>query len=177
MGRARRSVGTEDKRGVDWCDGAEALGGTAIGFFIGAGLILAIGSHTDALWQALPVAVLVAAYAPGTIPFVVGLASFTVTISVLYNIIVPVGWKVGALRVEDVAIGAAVSAVVGALFWPRGATAVVGDDLADAFHRGGLYLVQATAWALGVRQVPPDAGRHRGPRQRAPGRRPAGAAD
>lgn len=135
-----------------------ALGGTVAGFFIGAGLILAIGSHTNALWAALPLAVLVASYAPGTAPFAVGQAAFTVTVAVLYNILVPVGWKVGVLRVEDVAIGAAVSAVVGALFWPRGASAVVRNDLADSFHTGGIYLVQATAWALGLRSAPPDAG-------------------
>ena len=135
-----------------------ALGGTVAGFFIGAGLILTIGSHTDALWAALPLAVLVASYAPGTAPFAVGQAAFTVTVAVLYNILVPVGWKVGVLRVEDVAIGAAVSAVVGASFWPRGASAVVRRDLADSFHTGGIYLVQATAWALGLRTAPPDSG-------------------
>jgi uncharacterized membrane protein YccC len=134
-----------------------ALGGTALGFFIGAVLILGIGSHPVALWVALPLAVMVAAYAPGTTPFVIGQAAFTLAISVLYNIVVPVGWKVGALRLEDVAMGAAVSAAVGILFWPRGASAIVGDDLADAFHRGGVYLVQATTWALGVREARPDA--------------------
>ena len=135
-----------------------ALGGTVVGFFIGAGLILAIGSDTTALWVALPIAVLVASYAPGTFPFAIGQAFFTVTISILFNILVPVGWKVGVVRLEDVAIGAGVSAIVGAFFWPRGASKIVGDDLADAFHRGGLYLVQATAWALGIRPELPDAG-------------------
>jgi uncharacterized membrane protein YccC len=135
-----------------------ALVGTAAGFFIGAGLILAIGNNTTALWAALPVAVMVAAYAPGTAPFAVGQAAFTVTISILYNILVPVGWRVGVLRIEDVAIGAAVSAIVGVLFWPRGASTIVAEDLADAFHEGGLYLVQGTAWAVGSRQIPPDAG-------------------
>jgi uncharacterized membrane protein YccC len=135
-----------------------ALGGTVVGFFIGAGLIIAIGSHTTALWVALPIAVLIAAYTPGTFPFAIGQAFFTVTISILYNILVPVGWKVGVVRLEDVAIGAAVSAVVGVFFWPRGATRIVADDLADAFHRGGIFLVQATAWALGVRPGFPDAG-------------------
>ena len=43
------------------------------------------------------------------------------------------------------------SALAGVLFWPRGASKVVADDFADAFHRGGIYLVQATAWALGAR--------------------------
>jgi uncharacterized membrane protein YccC len=135
-----------------------ALVGTAAGFFIGAGLILAIGHNTEALWAALPVAILVAAYSPGTAPFAVGQAAFTLTISVLYNILVPVGWRVGVLRVEDVAIGAAVSAAVGLLFWPRGASSVVADDLADAFHSGGIYLAQATAWAVGNRDARPDTG-------------------
>jgi uncharacterized membrane protein YccC len=135
-----------------------ALAGTVAGFFIGAGLILAIGKDTGVLWAVLPLAILVAAYSPGTAPFAVGQAAFTVTVSVLYNILVPVGWKVGVLRVEDVAIGAAVSAVVGVLFWPRGAGSIVADDLADAFHDGGIYLVQATSWAVGARQLQPDAG-------------------
>jgi len=134
-----------------------ALVGTSIGFFVGAGLILAIGSHTTALWAALPLAVLVAAYTPGTAPFVIGQAAFTVTIGVLYNILVPVGWKVGVVRIEDVALGAAVSLLAGVLFWPRGAGGIVADDLADTFHRGGIYLVQATSWALGVRPAVPDA--------------------
>jgi uncharacterized membrane protein YccC len=135
-----------------------ALGGTVVGFFIGAGLIIAIGSHTTALWVALPIAVLLSAYSSGTFPFAIGQAFFTVTISILFNILVPVGWKVGVVRLEDVAIGAAVSALVGAFFWPRGASRIVADDLADAFHRGGVYFVQATAWALGVRPAFPDAG-------------------
>jgi len=135
-----------------------AIVGTAAGFFIGGGLILAIGDNTSALWIALPIAVFVASYAPGTAPFAVGQAAFTVTISVLYNILVPVGWKVGVVRIEDVAIGAAVSAVVGILFWPRGATAIVAGDLADSFHFGGTYLVQATSWAVGSRSTLPDAG-------------------
>jgi uncharacterized membrane protein YccC len=135
-----------------------ALVGTTFGFVIGAALILGIGTHTSVLWVVFPIAVLIASYAPGTAPFAVGQAAFTVMISVLYNIIVPVGWTVGEIRVEDVAIGAGVSALAGVLFWPRGATRVVGDDLADALHSAGIYLVQATAWALGVRGARPDAG-------------------
>ena len=133
-----------------------ALAGTVVGFAIGAALMLAIGTGTTALWVALPIAVLVAAYAPGTAPFTVGQAAFTVTVVVLFNLLVPAGWKVGLLRIQDVAIGCAVSLVVGALFWPRGAGAVVGDDLADAFRRGAAYLIQAVDWCLGLRPQPPD---------------------
>ena len=52
---------------------------------------------------------LVAAYTPGTAPFAAGQAAFTVMIVVLFNLLVPAGWKVGLLRVEDVGIGCAVS--------------------------------------------------------------------
>jgi len=134
-----------------------ALVGTVAGFAVGAAVLFAIGHHNMVLWAVLPVAILVAGYAPGTLPFIVGQAAFTVTITVLYNLIAPVGWKVGELRVEDVAIGVGVSAIAGILFWPRGAIGVVADDLADAFHSGGVYLVQAAAWALGVRSERPDA--------------------
>ncbi len=134
-----------------------ALAGTVIGFVIGAALLLAIGTGQTSMWVAFPLAVLIAAYAPGTAPFTVGQAAFTIVIVVLFNLLVPVGWKVGLLRVEDVAIGCAVSAVVGVLFWPRGAAALVGDDLADAFRRGAQYLTQAVDWALSETLVPPTA--------------------
>jgi uncharacterized membrane protein YccC len=134
-----------------------ALAGTVVGFAVGALLLQAIGTGQAALWVALPVAVLVAAYAPGTTPFLVGQAAFTVTIVVLFNLLVPAGWKVGLLRVEDVAIGCGVSLVVGVLFWPRGASSVVADDLADAFRRGADYLTQAVEWALSELMLPPAA--------------------
>ena len=135
-----------------------ALGGTVIGFVAGALLLLGIGTSTPALWAALPIALAVAAYAPGTLPFVFGQAAFTVVVVVLFNLLAPAGWRVGLLRIEDVAIGCLVSLVVGVLFWPRGANSVVGDDLADAFRRGAAYLTQAVDWALGARHEPPDAG-------------------
>jgi uncharacterized membrane protein YccC len=135
-----------------------ALGGTLLGFMLGALLLLGIGTSTPALWAALPIAVAVAAYAPGVLPFTVGQAAFTVVVLVLFNLLAPAGWRVGLLRIEDVAIGCLVSLVVGVLFWPRGAASVVGDDLADAFRRGAAYLTQSVDWALGTRDEPPDAG-------------------
>ena len=134
-----------------------ALAGTVVGFVVGALLLLAIGTGQTALWVAFPVAILVAAYAPGTTPFLVGQAAFTVTIVVLFNLLAPAGWRVGLLRIEDVAIGCAVSLVVGVLFWPRGVASVVGDDLADTFRRGAEYLSQAVDWALSELMLPPAA--------------------
>ena len=133
-----------------------ALAGTVLGFAVGAALLLGIGTGQTALWVAMPIAVLIASYAPGTAPFAVGQAAFTVTVLVLFNLLAPAGWKVGLLRVQDVAIGCAVSLVVGLLFWPRGASGVVGDDLADAYRVGTAYLTQAVDWALGLRGQAPD---------------------
>jgi hypothetical protein len=135
-----------------------ALAGTAVGFVIGGALVVAIGSDETALWIVFPFAVLVAAYSPGTAPFAVGQAAFTVLIAILFNLIVPVGWKVGVVRIEDVALGCAVSVVIGTLFWPRGVASVVGDDLADAFRTGASYLTQAVQWAVGARAAEPDTG-------------------
>jgi uncharacterized membrane protein YccC len=98
----------------------------------------------------------VAAYTPGTAPFAIGQAAFTVTVAVLFKLLAPVGWKVGVLRIEDVAIGCGVSILAGILFWPRGSAALVGDDLADAFRSGATYLAQAVEWAAGTRAVEPD---------------------
>jgi uncharacterized membrane protein YccC len=125
-----------------------ALAGTAAGFIAGAALLIAIGTSPAALWAVLPVAVLVASYSPGTAPFAVGQAAFTVTVVVLFNLLDPAGWRIGLVRIEDVAVGCAVSVVVGILFWPRGASAVVGDNLADAFRCGADYLTDAVRWVL-----------------------------
>ncbi|HEX4095054.1 MAG TPA: FUSC family protein [Trebonia sp.] len=133
------------------------LAGTAVGFVIGAALLVGIGTNPNALWAVFPVAVLIAAYAPGTTPFLVGQAAFTITVVVLFNLLVPVGWTVGLLRVEDVAIGCGVSFAVGVLLWPRGVSAVVGDDLADSFRAGAAFLTEAVDWALSEVLVPPDA--------------------
>src|SRR5262249_4275708 len=87
----------------------------------------------------------------------VGQAAFTVTIAVLFNLLVPVGWRVGVVRIEDVAIGCAVSVAVGILFWPRGVASVVGDDLADAYRAGAMYLTQAAEWVSDLAAHAPNA--------------------
>jgi uncharacterized membrane protein YccC len=124
-----------------------ALAGTAVGIVIGALLVLGIGTHEAVLWGVLPIAVLVAAYAPRAISFAAGQAAFTVVLFVLFNLIQPVGWRVGVVRIEDVAIGFAISLGVGLLFWPRGAAALLREDLATAYGRSADYVV-ATARQL-----------------------------
>ena len=117
-----------------------AIGGTAVGFVLGSAIMIGVGGHTVALWALLPVAVLVSGVAPSMISFAAGQAGFTLVVVILFNIIVPTGWRVGLTRIEDVAIGCGVSIVVGLLFWPRGAMAALGRALADAFVASSGYL-------------------------------------
>jgi uncharacterized membrane protein YccC len=120
-----------------------AVGGTALGFVVGSVIMIGVADHTDLLWALLPLAVFLAGVAPSMVSFVAGQAAFTVTVVILFNIIEPVGWRVGLTRIEDVAIGCGVSVVVGLLFWPRGATAALGRALSDAFVASSGYLSDA----------------------------------
>jgi MFS family permease len=121
-----------------------ALAGTAVGLVVGALLVIGIGTHEAVLWGVLPLAVLLAAYAPRAISFAAGQAGFTVVLFILFNLIQPVGWRVGVVRVEDVAIGFAISLGVGLMFWPRGAAALLRENLAAAYSSAIDYVVLAT---------------------------------
>jgi uncharacterized membrane protein YccC len=125
-----------------------ALLGNLAGFIIGGALILGIGTNDTVLWILLPIAVLIAGFAPAVISFAAGQASFTITLVILYNIIAPAGWKVGLVRIEDVAIGCAVSLVVGLLFWPRGAASGLGTALAGAYTDTARYLGSAVNYGV-----------------------------
>jgi uncharacterized membrane protein YccC len=120
-----------------------ALAGTVVGFAVGTAIMLGVGGHTVALWFILPLAVLFAGAAASVISFVAGQAGFTIMVVVLFNILVPAGWSVGLVRVEDVALGCAVSVAVGLLLWPRGATAAFSRALCDAYRAGSHALVAA----------------------------------
>ena len=84
-------------------------------------IVLAVGTNTTVLWVLLPPAILVTGVAPAAISFAAGQAAFTVTALILFDLLAPGGLETGLIRVEDVALGGAVSLVVGLLLWPRGA--------------------------------------------------------
>ncbi|MFE2822372.1 FUSC family protein [Streptomyces sp. NPDC059271] len=144
-----------------------AIAGTTVGIVVGGGLIYLVGSNTTFLWILLPIAVLFMGFAPATISFAAGQAGFTVSILILFNLLQPTGWTVGIVRIEDVAIGCAVSVVVGLLFWPRGAASVLGHALAEGFSESSRYLRSAIDYGVTrcdglVRTAPvPDAERYR----------------
>jgi hypothetical protein len=63
------------------------------------------------------------AYVPEIASFTAAQAAFTMMVLIFFNLVVPTGWRVGLIRVEDVALGALVGVIVSVLLWPRGATA------------------------------------------------------
>jgi uncharacterized membrane protein YccC len=103
----------------------------------------------------LPFAVLLGAYSPRAISFTAGQAAFTTVIVILFNLLNPVGWMVGVVRIEDIAIGCAVSLVTGFLFWPRGAADVLRDSIGMAYETAARYLDQTIATMLGAPRAAP----------------------
>jgi uncharacterized membrane protein YccC len=133
----------------------EAITGTVIGIVLGGLIVLAIGDHTALLWVVLPFAVLLGAYSPRAISFTAGQAGFTIVIVVLFNLLNPVGWSVGVVRIEDVAIGCAISLVTGFLFWPRGAADVLRGSIGTAYETAARYLDRTIATMLGAERAGP----------------------
>ena len=129
-------------------DALRALAGTVVGLLVGAGILGAIGTNPTALWILLPFAVLLAGVAPAAISFAAGQAAFTLTLVILFNLVRPAGWVVGLLRLEDIALGCAVSIVVGLMFWPRGAGAALRQALADAYTDSAAYLASAVQYGI-----------------------------
>ena len=112
----------------------QALAGNVIGVAIGGLFAVLAGRHALLMWAALPFAIFLAAYAATAVGFVAGQAAFTINLIVVFNLISPAGWQVGLVRIEDVAVGAAISILVGLLLWPRGARRELGRAMAG-FYR------------------------------------------
>lgn len=126
----------------------QALGGTLLGFVVASAVILLVGGDEAVLWALLPVCLFLAAYVSSAVGFVAGQAAFTVNIIVVFNLIVPTGWQVGLLRLEDVAAGCAVSVVVGLLLWPRGAGSDFREAVIGVYRSIGTYLALAYEGSL-----------------------------
>jgi uncharacterized membrane protein YccC len=122
----------------------QSLLGTFIGFVAAAGLVT-ITSADWFLWTLLPIAVFLSAYTPSAVHFVLGQASFTVFVVVLFNLLEPQGWRTGLVRLGDIAVGTAVSLVVSVVFWPRGASATLRASALAAIAAGGRHIAIAVA--------------------------------
>ena len=111
-----------------------AMVGTVVGVIIGAGIVYLVGVEPERLWPLLPIAVFLAAFAPGALSFATGQAAFTVVVLILFNILQPTGWTVGIWRFTDIAIGCLSGLVAGALAWPRGAGGALRLSLVGAYQ-------------------------------------------
>ncbi|MBM9475356.1 FUSC family protein [Nakamurella flavida] len=125
-----------------------ALLGTVVGFVVGWALLALVGTGPGTLWVLLPLAVLIAGFAPATGSVAAGQAAFTVVVLVLFTLLQPVGWTLGLVRVEDVALGCGAALLVGVLLWPRGAADSVREALADAYRASTDTLTGAVTAAL-----------------------------
>jgi uncharacterized membrane protein YccC len=120
-----------------------AVTGTGIGFLLGVVFIELMGIDPVVMWTMLPIVAFGSAYVPEVASFIAGQAMFTMMVLIIFNLIVPTGWSVGLIRVEDVVVGALVGIVVSVLLWPRGATASVARAVQAARSVGGTYLTAA----------------------------------
>jgi uncharacterized membrane protein YccC len=118
----------------------EAMAGTVLGFGVGALFAYVVGSNAVVLWATLPLVVFFAAYASSAIGFIVGQAAFTIYVIIFFNLLAPVGWRLGIARVEDVAVGVGASVAVALLLWPRGARAELRRSLAVLYRAAAAYV-------------------------------------
>jgi uncharacterized membrane protein YccC len=121
----------------------QALAGNVIGVVIGGVFAVLAGNHPAVMWMALPFAVFLAAYAATTVGFIASQAAFTINLIIIFNLISPAGWQVGLVRIEDVAVGASISIVVGLLLWPRGARREFARAVGGFYRAAANYLQAA----------------------------------
>ncbi len=117
-----------------------AMIGTAIGVVLGAVLIATAGVNPVMLWTLLPIVVFGSAYVPRVTSFTAGQATMTMMVLIVFNLIVPTGWRIGLLRIEDVMAGAGVAVAASLLLWPRGAAASVYATIEAAVDVGARLL-------------------------------------
>jgi PPE-repeat protein len=89
--------------------------GTLIGFLVSAFVAAIIGSHQAWYWLILPFVAFGSTYAASAVGLMAGQAAFTIFAVVLFCILLPQQSEAAILRLEDIALGGAVSLVVNSL--------------------------------------------------------------
>jgi hypothetical protein len=103
----------------------QAVLGTTFGIIVGGVLVAAIGPEPVVLWLLVPITVFGSTYLPRFVSFAAAQALGALNLLIIISLTIPTGWRIGLLRIEDIAVGAAVGLGVSLLLWPRGATAAV----------------------------------------------------
>jgi uncharacterized membrane protein YccC len=118
----------------------QAVVGTALGIVLGGLLVAAIGVEPVVLWLLVPITVFASTYLPRFVSFAAAQGIGALNLLTILSLTVPTGWRVGLLRVEDIALGAAVGMGASLLLWPRGATAAVSALIEAALEVNVRYL-------------------------------------
>jgi uncharacterized membrane protein YccC len=121
----------------------QAVVGTTLGIVLGGLLIGAAGVEPMVLWLLVPITVFGSTYLPRFVSFTAAQAMGALSLLVILNLTAPSGWHIGLLRIEDIAMGAAVGMGVSLLLWPRGATAAVSAVIRAAIDVNVRYLQAA----------------------------------
>lgn len=134
----------------------QAVVGTALGIILGGLLLGAVGAEPVVLWLLMPVTVFGATYLPRFVSLTAVQAMGALNLLIILGLTIPTGWRIGLVRVEDVAVGAAVGMGVSLLLWPRGATAAVSALIDAARDVNVRYLQAAVQRVTHARPEGPD---------------------
>jgi hypothetical protein len=118
----------------------QAVVGTALGIVLGGLLVAAVGVDPVVQWLLVPITVFASTYLPRFVSFTAAQAIGALNLLIILSLTIPTGWRVGLLRVEDIALGAAVGMGASLLLWPRGATAAVSALIEAALDVDRRYL-------------------------------------
>jgi hypothetical protein len=118
----------------------QAVVGTALGIMLGGILGAAIGVAPVVQWLLVPITIFASTYLPRFVSFTAAQAIGALNLLTILSLTIPTGWRVGLLRVEDIALGAAVGMGASMLLWPRGATAAVSALIEAALDVNVRYL-------------------------------------
>jgi uncharacterized membrane protein YccC len=135
----------------------QAVVGTTLGIILGGVLVGAVGVQPAVLWLLVPIAVFLSTYLPRFASFTVAQALAALSLLIILNLTAPAGWRIGLLRIEDIAMGAAVGMGVSLLLWPRGATAAVSAVIRAALDVNVRYLQAAVLRVTRGRSEESDA--------------------
>ncbi|MFE1910274.1 FUSC family protein [Streptomyces anandii] len=140
-----------------------AVAGTLAGALVTAGMLSAVGTHTEVYAAVLPLSMLFA-FTVGPVKGV-GWAQglFTLVVALVFAQLAPATWRLAEERLLDVLVGSAVGAVFGLLAWPRGAHDELRRASAELLRRAA-EIVVATGAAVaegGATAAPPGVPGHR----------------
>jgi uncharacterized membrane protein YccC len=135
----------------------QAVVGTALGIVVGGLIVAGLGTAPVVLWLLVPITIFAATYLPRFVSFTVAQAAGAMNLLIILSLMIPTGWRIGLLRVENIALGAAVGMAASLLLWPRGATAAITALIEAALDVNVRYLRAAVLGVTGGHSEGTDA--------------------